>query len=102
MTRPTRDAPSPDPGPTGARRAGAAPPSTRALAVHLAPIVAPTAFAALTGTVLAAVLNVRGRLIRAAAAEVSYNAISVPVLLLFAGAGGIAVAAWGWLAGYLI
>ncbi len=81
--------------------AGAAPPETRALAVRLAPILAPTAFAALTGNVIAAVLTSRGRAVRAAAAELSYNALSVPVLLLFATAAGISAAAWGWTAGYI-
>lgn len=81
---------------------GAAPAETRAIAVRLAPILAPVAFAALTGQVLAAVHNARGNVIRASAAELAFHIIAVPVLLLFAAAGGIAAAAWGSTAGYLL
>jgi putative peptidoglycan lipid II flippase len=82
--------------------AGAAPPETRASAVRLAPVLAPVAFAALLGSVLAAVHNARGHAVRASAAELSFNAMSVPALLLFATTGGIAAAAWGSTAGYLL
>jgi putative peptidoglycan lipid II flippase len=82
--------------------ARAAPPDTRSAAVRLAPILAPVAFAALWGNVLAAVHSARGYVVRASAAELSFNAMSVPILLLFASAGGVAAAAWGSTAGYLL
>jgi putative peptidoglycan lipid II flippase len=81
--------------------AGAAPPETRALAMRLAPILAPAVFATLTGTVLASVHNARFHLVRTAAAELMIYALAVIVLLLFAATGGIAAAAWGWTAGYV-
>ena len=82
--------------------AGAAPAETRAIAVRLAPVLAPVAFAALTGNVLASVHNARGYVIRASAAELAFNTMSVPAIVLFAAAGGIAAAAWGSTAGYLL
>ena len=48
---------------------------------------------------LAAVHNARGHVVRTSAAELAYNALSVPILLAFAAAGGIAAAAWGLTAG---
>ncbi len=80
----------------------AAPRETRDLAATLALILAPVPLAALCGNVLSAIHNARGHVLRASAAELAYNALSVPVLLAFATVGGIATAAWGYAAGHIV